>query len=107
MGFLEVLKGEEPGPITNLFHFYFVLGQDVGAHGEYLIEYALSNHNLEGNYRIYKNVYIPHGDTTSEIDLLLLHEKGIFVLESKNYSGWIFGDTDQVYWTQSLQKKKS
>lgn len=26
---------------------------------------------------------------TTEIDLLMIHEKGIFVFESKNYSGWI------------------
>ena len=33
----------------------------------------------------------------------MIHEKGIFVFESKNYSGWIFGSADQLNWTQSLQ----
>ena len=33
----------------------------------------------------------------------MIHEKGIFVFESKNYSGWIFGSAYQLNWTQSLQ----
>ena len=28
--------------------------------------------------------------------------KGIYVFESKNYSGWIFGSEDQQQWTMSL-----
>jgi hypothetical protein len=32
-----------------------------------------------------------------------LSDKGIFVFESKNYSGWIFGNSSERYWTQSLQ----
>ena len=45
----------------------------------------------------------PTGPTsTSEIDVVMLHEKGIFVFESKNYSGWIFGSADQRNWTATL-----
>ena len=53
---------------------------------------------------ILRNIYIPkdNGDT-SEIDVLYITQKGIFVFESKNYSGWIFGDEDDYYWTVSLQ----
>ena len=43
---------------------------------------------------------------TTEIDLLMIHEKGIFVFESKNYSGWIFGNEHQKYWTQLLDYGK-
>ena len=41
------------------------------------------------------------GETT-EIDLIYITQKGIFVFESKNYSGWIFGDEASNYWTASL-----
>ena len=34
----------------------------------------------------------------------MLHETGIYVMESKNYSGWIFGSVEQNYWTQSLNQ---
>lgn len=37
------------------------------------------------------------------MDVILVHEKGIFVFESKNYSGWIFGSVEQQKWTQSFQ----
>lgn len=49
------------------------------------------------------NLYIPkrNGDTT-EIDVVLLHESGIHIFESKNYSGWIFGSEANRYWTQVL-----
>jgi len=36
------------------------------------------------------------------LDIVLLHESGIYVFESKNYSGWIFGTESQQYWTQTL-----
>lgn len=32
----------------------------------------------------------------------MLHETGIYVLESKNYSGWIFGSESDQYWTQTF-----
>ena len=31
------------------------------------------------------------------------YQKSIFVLESKNYSGWIFGRAEQQKWTQCLR----
>lgn len=57
-----------------------------GKKGEYLIFKNL--HPLEGKKRFLFNLYIPkrNGDTT-EIDVVLLHESGIHIFESKNYSG--------------------
>ncbi len=59
--------------------------------------------SLEGYKRYLFNLYIPknNGETT-ELDVVLLHESGIYVFESKNYSGWIFGTESQQYWTQTL-----
>lgn len=58
---------------------------------------------LTGYKRYLFNLYIPknNGETT-ELDVVLLHETGIYVFESKNYSGWIFGAEYQQYWTQTL-----
>lgn len=53
-----------------------------------------------------RNIYVPYNGKTSEIDVLLLHEKGIFVFGSKNYSGWIFGRLQNAQWTQCLPNKK-
>lgn len=40
------------------------------------------------------------------IDLLLINSKGVFVLESKNYAGWIFGNETQRNWTQVIYDSK-
>jgi hypothetical protein len=35
---------------------------------------------------------------------VLIHPRGLFVFESKNYNGWIFGNEKNLYWTQTLPK---
>lgn len=74
---------------------------DKGSQGEYLIWDSLQQ--LPGYKKFLFNCYLPkrNGEST-EVDLILLHESGIYVFESKNYSGWIFGTETQQYWTQSL-----
>lgn len=39
---------------------------------------------------------------TTQIDHIIVSKFGIFVIETKNMSGWIFGNPDQAQWTQSL-----
>ncbi len=72
-----------------------------GRLGEYYTYKYLKK--LEGYQRYLFNVYLPKDDgETTELDVVLLHESGIYVFESKNYSGWIFGTEFQPYWTQTL-----
>lgn len=104
MSILKWIKGEEPNIIEKLI-FMFTHNFDSGAYGEYLTEYMFSNENIEGYFKSLHNIYIPYKGKTSEIDVLLIHEKGLFVIESKNYSGWIFGSEDQYKWTQVLNKQ--
>lgn len=55
-----------------------------------------------------QNIYVPtQNNHTSEIDLLFLTQKGLFVIESKYYSGYIFGDENQQQWTTSLYAGRS
>lgn len=74
---------------------------DKGQSGEFYTYKSLKT--FAGYKRFLFNVYLPkeNGETT-EIDIILLHESGIHVFESKNYSGWIFGTETQKYWTQTL-----
>ncbi len=75
---------------------------DTGKLGEYMIYRYLRNYEKSGAKFLF-NVYIPKSDgTTSEIDLLMITDRGIFVFESKNYSGWIFGNEKSQYWYQTL-----
>ena len=78
----------------------------LGSFGEYLTEYEIKK-NIQGYYKVLRNLYIPYGNNKNiEIDLVVIHQKGIFVIESKNVSGWIFGSEKDRNWTQSLRKKK-
>lgn len=77
---------------------------DSGKLGEYLIYKHLKNYEKNGCKFLF-NIYVPKEDSiTTEIDVLLISPKGIFVFESKNYSGWIFGKEQQKNWTQVLPK---
>lgn len=98
MGLLGMFMGEEPGIIDTLLHY-----ENKGQFGEYATEFALTHDNIKGYSKSLHNVYLPNRGKTTELDVLLIHEKGIFVFESKNYSGWIFGSADQQRWTQALR----
>ena len=76
----------------------------VGRRGEKLTERELKLVNLFGRKgKTLRNLYVPKDNgETSEIDVVYITQKGIFVFESKNYSGWIFGDEKGMYWTVSL-----
>ena len=53
--------------------------------------------------RILRNLYLPKPDgSTTELDVVMIHAAGLFVFESKNFSGWIFGHADDPHWTQCL-----
>ena len=42
---------------------------------------------------------------TTQIDHIIISPYGIFVIETKNYSGWIFGSEHDSQWTQKIYKK--
>lgn len=71
-----------------------------GYYGEFLVFCELYPH-LPGNCKILMNINIPaqYGKTT-EIDLLLIHETGIYVFEMKHYKGTIYGKPYEQNWTQ-------
>lgn len=78
---------------------------DKGIKGEYLTYKYLKS--LKGHQRYLFNLYLPKDDKgTTELDVVLLHESGIYVFESKNYSGWIFGTETQKNWVQTLPQGK-
>ncbi len=93
-------KTETYYKVTNIE--YFKVRWDIGRYGEYLIYKYLKKYERLGAKFLF-NLYIPkNNDETTEIDVLMISNKGIFVFESKNYSGWIFGSDNQRYWYQTL-----
>jgi hypothetical protein len=62
---------------------------------------------LDGNdYRRFHNVIFTTFNGTTQVDHILLSRYGIFVIETKNINGWIFGNERSKQWTQSLYGKK-
>ncbi|HDR8183667.1 TPA: NERD domain-containing protein [Bacillus thuringiensis] len=51
-------------------------------------------------------VHTEYGDTT-QIDHIVIAETGVFVIETKNYEGWIYGSEKSARWTQGIFRKKS
>lgn len=83
---------------NNYLNIYF----DKGKFGEYQIYKKLRGFEA-GGCKFLFNLYIPkeNGETT-EIDVLMIARRGLIVFESKNYSGWIFGNEYSQKWTQTL-----
>ncbi|MDM5232918.1 nuclease-related domain-containing protein [Lysinibacillus pakistanensis] len=65
-------------------------------------------YQLTKHHRLLVNAYIPKRnlDELTEIDLLYIDRTGLYVLESKNYSGWIFGNEARQQWTQTMPNRK-
>lgn len=57
-------------------------------------------------YHRFHNLTLPSSNGTTQIDHILVSQYGIFIVETKNKSGWIFGSEDQSSWTQSIYGKK-
>ena len=53
-------------------------------------------------YRKLHNVTLDTVDGTTQIDHVFISPFGIFVLETKNMRGWIFGSEKQAQWTQKI-----
>lgn len=81
---------------------YSDVKRDKGKYGEYLIYRQLQDFESSGGKFLF-NINIPKNDIeTTEIDAVLICSKGLFVFESKNFSGWIFGNEMHKDWTQTL-----
>ena len=86
---------------------YFNVLSDTGKYGEYLTYKYLKEFENRGATFLF-NIYVPKKEEeTTEIDVLMISQKGLFVFESKNYSGWIFGNDSQRYWYQTLPSGRS
>jgi len=88
-------------------HHILTVKWNKGRHGEYLTSKMIEKHASK-DHRLLVNVYIPKkiSDELTEIDLLYIDQTGLYVLESKNYSGWIFGNEAHQQWTQTMPNRK-
>ncbi|MGU9544976.1 nuclease-related domain-containing protein [Bacillus cereus] len=77
-----------------------------GKVGEKLVKRVLSKLEPKKYYVLHNvTVYTEYGDTT-QIDHIVIAETGVFVIETKNYEGWIYGTEKAARWTQGIFRKK-
>lgn len=113
----SLATGDFSGFIRTIVQFYWLLGPIMlmlilipfwpsikGAIGENRVRRILKGLDSE-LYTVLHNVFIrlPDGRTT-QIDHIVISTTGIFVIETKNYSGWIYGDKKSEYWTQKIYR---
>ncbi|HIF9448432.1 TPA: NERD domain-containing protein [Photobacterium damselae] len=77
-----------------------------GIFGEYLVNRLLSK-LPESDYTLIKDVTLPTSDGTTQVDHIVVSKYGIFVVETKNMKGWIFGSARQKLWTQKIYRHSS
>lgn len=77
-----------------------------GLVGEAIVNFGIKVLLDKSKYHLIKNVTLPTEDGTTQIDHIIVSEYGVFVIETKNMNGWIFGGEHQKIWTQNLYKHK-
>ena len=79
-----------------------------GKMGELLVMTRLRKGLPVDEYDILNNIYLPiGGGATTQIDHVVVSRFGVFVVETKNYSGWIFADASSKVWTQTIYHAKN
>ncbi len=79
-----------------------------GAEAEKRISKLLSGLCKRTHTHLFDNVTLKLKDgSTTQIDHVLVSQKGVLVVETKDYSGWIYGRYNAPKWTQVLYGKKS
>ena len=78
-----------------------------GWFGEKVVDRDLKKLNPE-EYHVFHDIYLPRpdGKGTTQVDHLVVSRFGLFVIETKNYKGWVFGGEKQRQWTQLIYKVK-
>ncbi|KMQ76016.1 nuclease-related domain-containing protein [Marinobacter subterrani] len=75
-----------------------------GKFGEFLVNLSARWFLDKSRYHLIKNVTFATEDGTTQIDHVLISEFGVFVVETKNMRGWIFGGAHKRTWTQKIYR---
>lgn len=74
--------------------------------GEALLAKVIRTSFQPPDYHLMNHVTLQLKDGTTQIDHILVSRFGIFVIETKDYKGWIFANPKHAQWTQVLFKRK-
>ncbi|WP_421386117.1 NERD domain-containing protein [Aeromonas veronii] len=77
-----------------------------GMVGEVFINLGIRLFLDQREYHLLKDVTLPTPQGTTQIDHVIISRFGLFVIETKNIKGWIFGNPAHKSWTQQLYRRK-
>ena len=75
--------------------------------GELRVRQLVAKYLDPDTYSQLHDVILPTADGTTQIDHIIVSRFGIFVIETKHMSGWIFGRASDPKWTQSFRSHKN
>jgi hypothetical protein len=73
--------------------------------GEAAVRRELAARFPSSAYHLLNNVTLPTADGTTQVDHILVSRFGVFVLETKHYTGWLYANPAASQWTQVHFKK--
>lgn len=93
---------EENGFWASLFTLkYSSRAEAIGDRGEKRVSSFLENLDCE-DYRVYNDLLIRNGNYTTQVDHIVISRYGVFVLETKNVHGKVYGGGNAEFWKQYL-----
>jgi hypothetical protein len=74
--------------------------------GEQLVSRMLQSNFGAPDYHLMNHVTLRMADGTTQVDHILVSRFGVIVIETKDYSGWIYGAATDQRWTQVHFRQK-
>jgi len=70
--------------------------------GEALLSRVVLSNFAPPDYHLMNHITLRVNDGTTQVDHVLVSKFGVFVIETKDYKGWLFANENQEKWTQVL-----
>jgi hypothetical protein len=74
--------------------------------GEALVTRKIQANFKAPDFHLLNHITLRLHDGTTQIDHILVSRFGVFVIETKDYNGWIFANPKHATWTQVLYRLK-
>ena len=74
--------------------------------GELRVSKAIMREFRPPDYHLMNHITLEMEDGSTQIDHILVSRFGVFVIETKDYRGWIFGGMQHYNWTQVIFRRK-
>lgn len=92
--------------LLDTIHYFVISNSSQQKKGRQLENLIIARLRKYG--KVYHSVYLPlYNGGYTEVDVILVTKKWIYVIEAKNYSGYIYGNTASQKWMQILGKTRN